>query len=556
MHKPTSHLPTRRAVELLRQRLLATCTATPRAGAEVGYGGGSGGMSGLREALVLAHDCALLGHSGRCAGGSGTGAPGRHGADHSVVATGGRTGVGGAVSAGALDPTTFTAVGAFHLPSDHVLLLDVFRPNPVTERRAGPVWVPLRALVEAMRCPPGNEHYCHGYLRLRRRASSPILLFHQLLLGDAALALATRHRGGKVPAAVTLHGQGDCHDGACAANASVGMFAFCDESAGAAGAATVDSVAAPPAPCFQRRRYGMAAHWSHSWRSGMGQEPSGWSVDGLLTRPAAVETIVASFLSQLPDWDEARTRRAAAAALAPPVAKCIDKLSQQHIAETSALLMRLESTRAYPLVFAALQRQLALRGAHNVIAEAATGEAIASGLTSEFSSGGSSSSSGLWSGYLPGEGHKRTAGANAGARGADAGSTSVASLLASLEDNNCAGCGVSCVRINIAHVITVRADCLIPTHPSTHPLPGVCRRAAVRDRHAGRAPRLVGRPCGWCGGGRLRARWLRGGTRACINRCRLVDRRGGAGRRPMARGGQRGDGHARCRGRRGSPGRR
>jgi len=437
-------LPPALAVDLLRQRLLATCGAVAGDGTAA-PATGNGGV--LREALVLAHDCALLGHSDRCGGRD------ERGAARAVRPAAGTTpslhldtsaSVSALATVATRESTTFTAVGAFHSPSDQVLLLDVFRPNPVAARAAGPVWVPLQSLVEAMRCPPGDAHYCHGYVRLRRRASSPVLLFHQLLLGDAAVELA----GGDAASTSGLqrHGQGDCHGGACAANASTGLFAFCDDERHAA-----QGSGPPAAPCFQRRRFGMAAHWSRSWRGGVERLAEGWSVEALVSRPDAVEAVVASFLSALPGWQQAQTRRAAAAALSSPVAKCIDKLSQQHIAETSSLLVRLEATRVYPLVFAALQRQLALRGAHNVIAEAATGEAIASGLTS----GGSSAldvggSGGGMDGFLA-----------VGGRGIDSGDPcgpSVVSLLASLESNNCAGCGVSCVRINIAHVITVRAS--------------------------------------------------------------------------------------------------
>jgi hypothetical protein len=398
---------------------------------------------------VLAHDCALLAHSGRCEGASG--------GDSAVAVTDGAHASARPSAAPAVPPgeaTTFTAVGAFHSASDHVLLLDVFRPNPIADRPAGPVWVPLRSLVNAMRCPPGDEHYCHGYLRLRRRAASPILLFHQLLLGDAALELATRHgaSGGRTG----LHGQGDCHGGSCAANAPVGLFAFCDEGGTPAAASRLPSlVPRSPAPCFQRRRYGMAAHWSDSWRSGMGAGAEGWSVDAMLSRPTAVEAIVAAFLARLPGWEGGVLRGTGNVSVASPVAKCIDKLSQQHITETSALLTRLEETRAYPVVLGALQRQLALRGAHDVIAEAATGEAIASGLTSTTVaelSGGDTAGGELMTGYMQDE-----CGPTQGGDGRPGGA-SIASLLASLEQSNCAGCGVSCVRINIAHVITVREE--------------------------------------------------------------------------------------------------
>ncbi|RYG57046.1 hypothetical protein EON66_01365 [archaeon] len=260
-----------------------------------------------------------------------------------------------------------------------------------------PHWVPVSRMWTAMRAIDKETGLPRGYIRVSRRAAAPLLLFQ---LTPASPTNADKPRTGDM---LTGIGTGAPGDNACLNQrlraAVERAFHSCSVAILTSDAHSVGAVGALAAPA-----------------------------PGTDLLPGPVADMIRTFVHHFEQSSHGSTVRMAMPLSVLEDERCIDKLSREHIRVASTLLSELQSTPTYAAVEQALRWNSGSEGADVVIplpppsAEAAAAgeapaDAVRSGSVSESGSPMSASS-----GHGP----------------------------------SCSTCGISCIRVRKAHVLTVR----------------------------------------------------------------------------------------------------
>ena len=276
----------------------------------------------------------------------------------------------------------FSPLGGYNAAKDMVLIMDVAR------FKYPPHWVPLPLLWKAMQLRDAETALPRGYVVLRRLASAPLLLFHLPAATTSAGSAASSSLCAQPCLNKRLHaslesGLRACRDvlqappppaavdgppphssAAPHVAAAVRIFVSTLE---ASTVTLADTIATPellpstaPAPPVLLQQLGHSADdCSGSGCDGAHDGPT-LAPSPISIAPAAATATTAAATTIYAAAGGSVGAAASAAASAVPVidfeeARCVDKLSREHIGAAAALIADLEGTPLYPLVVAALR---------------------------------------------------------------------------------------------------------------------------------------------------------------------------------------------------------
>lgn len=268
----------------------------------------------------------------------------------------------------------FSPLGGYHKGRDMVLVLDVARFKYM------PHWVPVSAMWAAMQEVDKDTGLPRGYVRLRRRAATPLLLFHLSSGHSSEVASGT-----PPPTSVCMSRRLRSSLEAGLANAK---RAICTPAASAPSTGN-GGVAAP-------------------------------------TLAAAITTFIIAFESQSNTGIQTDASSAAA--------RCIDKLSKEHITVASSLLTELEATPFYRHVRHAVgdeSEPATTRQPHETLLLTSEVTTPPPSVLADFVAMSTTTSTSTST------------------------STTYSGVGVGAAKSGCTTCGISCIRVHKAHVLTV-----------------------------------------------------------------------------------------------------